>query len=164
MKNILVLLALFLACQCSALATTCVWDGYDLASDSRMTSGTTIVSDSHQKIFYVKKIGVYVCGTGNVSEMSKFLAFLMYGSKVRIDWDSFEALVIYEDGTAMLWENGAPLSVEAPYAIGSGSRVALGAIACGASAAEAVAVAETLDIATGGPIQVVHIVHHLEKK
>lgn len=65
----------------------------------------------------------------------------------------FSALVMNKYGHVFEYDNGFLLQVNAPYyAIGSGSHFAIGALAHGASAMEAVAAACKHDKASGGPI------------
>lgn len=70
--------------------------------------------------------------------------------------DTFELLAVKPDGQAYYARDYAMLSgpLTADYfAIGSGEKYALGALAYGAKASEAVAVACTLDVWSEGPIQ-----------
>lgn len=71
--------------------------------------------------------------------------------------DCFEALLIDRDGNCSAVECGYLVPVLADYAaIGSGGMFALGAMAHGASASEAVAAAASHDKNTGGDIQTLH--------
>lgn len=66
---------------------------------------------------------------------------------------NFSALVMNAKGEVFEYDNGFLLQVNSPYyAIGSGSHFALGALAHGASAMEAVAAACKHDKASGGSI------------
>lgn len=72
--------------------------------------------------------------------------------------DQFDALFIDRDGVAHLFENGHLIPVHSEYtAIGSGMMLALGAMAHGASAAQAVIAAGLHDKNTGGPIDTLEI-------
>lgn len=71
--------------------------------------------------------------------------------------DKFSTLIVDKDGRAYQFDNGYLIPVHADYiAIGSGSMLALGAMAHGASAMEAVAAAALHDKNSGGPIDAFH--------
>lgn len=71
--------------------------------------------------------------------------------------DKFEALILDAEGTCFRYECGYLLPIAADYtAIGSGHQLALGAMAHGATAEEAVAAAALHDKNTGGNIQSLH--------
>ena len=68
---------------------------------------------------------------------------------------SFAALIIDRDGKVFEFDNGYLTPVYADYtAIGSGAMLALGAMAHGASAEEAVLAAALHDKNTGGPVTI----------
>jgi hypothetical protein len=70
---------------------------------------------------------------------------------------SFGAIFVRRDGKVFEFDNGYLMPVNAPYyAIGSGSLFAIGAMAHGASAMEAVVAASHHDKATGGQVTYVH--------
>ena len=71
--------------------------------------------------------------------------------------DKFGALIIDRDGMAHEFDNGFLTPIHADYtAIGSGALIAMGAMAHGASAEEAVMAACRHDKATGGPVTARH--------
>lgn len=71
--------------------------------------------------------------------------------------DKFEAIFIDKDGNCFHHESGFLVPVIADYcAIGSGAMFAMGAMAHGATAEEAVAAAALHDKSTGGNIQSLH--------
>jgi hypothetical protein len=71
--------------------------------------------------------------------------------------DRFEALILDADGNCFRYECGYLLPVAASYtAIGSGHQFAIGAMAHGATAEQAVAAAALHDKNTGGNIQSLH--------
>jgi hypothetical protein len=73
----------------------------------------------------------------------------------------FSCLIVDDDGVMLTFDRGYLLPVDAPYAaIGSGMFFAMGAMAHGASAEEAVAAAMAHDKNTGGPITVVRFPLH----
>ncbi len=70
--------------------------------------------------------------------------------------DSAEALVAYPDGRVELHDREGCFDIEAEfYAIGSGASIALGAMAAGCGAAEAVEMAAEYDTMTGGGVNTV---------
>lgn len=70
----------------------------------------------------------------------------------------FAALIVDSDGLAHEFDSGYLVPVHADYtAIGSGALLAMGAMAHGASAEQAVMVAAKHDKATGGPVSARHI-------
>jgi hypothetical protein len=71
--------------------------------------------------------------------------------------DEFIVLIVDSDGLAHEFNNGFLVPVHADYtAIGSGQLLALGAMAHGATAEEAVAAACLHDKASGGPVTARH--------
>lgn len=71
--------------------------------------------------------------------------------------DEFIVLIVDRHGVAHEFQNGFLVPVHADYtAIGSGALLALGAMAHGASAEEAVAAACLHDKASGGPVTARH--------
>lgn len=72
--------------------------------------------------------------------------------------DKFNALIVDKYGLAHEFDNGFLLPVHADYtAVGSGSLFALGAMAHGASAEQAVIAACQHDKSSGGPVSTMHI-------
>lgn len=71
--------------------------------------------------------------------------------------DKFQALLIDDTGQVFEFDNGYLIPIHADYtAIGSGAALALGAMAHGATANEAVEAAARHDKNTGGPVTVLH--------
>lgn len=71
--------------------------------------------------------------------------------------DKFNALIVDRNGLAHEFDNGFLLPIHADYtAVGSGSLFALGAMAHGASAEEAVIAACQHDKSSGGPVSTLH--------
>ncbi|HEX7046561.1 MAG TPA: hypothetical protein VF275_03180 [Gammaproteobacteria bacterium] len=140
--------------------TTIAYRSGVLAADSQ---GTSSFKQRCQKIH---KIGDSYFGIeGSLTSAYLFLEWL---KQDRRDWveaernppsalsddDSFGALELCEEGL-FLWDGKltrVPVLVEF-YAVGSGCDFAMGAMAMGADAMEAVKVAKTLDPYTGGAIK-----------
>jgi hypothetical protein len=71
--------------------------------------------------------------------------------------DNFTALIIDEQGQAHEFDSGFLIPIYADYtAIGSGAMLALGAMAHGATAEEAVLAASCHDKNSGGPVTALH--------
>lgn len=71
--------------------------------------------------------------------------------------EKFTCLIVDKQGQAFEFDNGYLVPVHADYtAIGSGAMLALGAMAHGADAEEAVMAAAIHDKNTGGPVSVYH--------
>ena len=166
-KIILVLILSFFSISVVRATTVC-WDGKNLACDSQMTAG-------HRKLkcktkFYRNegRHAVLAAG-GSVEAIEKVVHYWLSCtaplSEAKLDIEinhmspmaTFALLVISDDGKALAYEDDlkSPITVEAPYAFGTGGDFALAAMALGASAAEAVKVAEELDIYTGGTVHVI---------
>lgn len=73
--------------------------------------------------------------------------------------DDSTGILISPDGVVReWWGDGWVVNNSSPVAWGSGSELALGAMAAGASAEEAVAIAIRLHIESSGPINIEHLV------
>lgn len=67
--------------------------------------------------------------------------------------DDAAGILIHPDGAASEYEGRGWLRVDAPFlAWGSGDKIAIGAMAAGKTAAEAVEVACSIDVYTSGPV------------
>jgi ATP-dependent protease HslVU (ClpYQ) peptidase subunit len=149
-----------------AMATTIAWDGQRLACDSQMTQG-------HKKLMCKGKFyrsdsrHATLAGGGDVDLLDKISHYWKSSDKPLSELklpDSnpmsqssrFQLLIVQDDGMAFFYDDDLinPVQIEAPYAFGSGGDFALAAMAMGASAADAIAVAEQLDIYSGGTIHV----------
>lgn len=136
--------------------TTIAWDGKTLAADSQVSRHGNDVA----RTVKVQKIGrllVGACGTTSLNQ--RFVGWLSGGMQgpppsLAIGDSKGCVIAIMPNGAIVEWNGDHPPDmVRARFAAwGSGSDVALGAMAFGASAEQAVAAAATLDHATGGPI------------
>lgn len=136
--------------------TTIVYRDGVIAYDSRLTAGGLITTDSHDKHLVVQ--GHHFFWSGAHADVQAFVDWF-FGSKPDSVPD-LSALVMAPSGqvwvtscnsTDGLWK--APVPLNRPYAIGSGSPYAWGAMDMGADAIKAVRVAAGRDTGTGGKIR-----------
>jgi hypothetical protein len=161
-----IIFALAIACfTClPGYSTTCAWDGKHLCSDSQATCG-------HLKT-YVKKIvrsderQASMAAAGSYIRIQLIMDYFTSCtdplSKMNLpssddEDDAVEILVVFDDGRALFY--GGDLKhlsmVEAPFTLGAGGDIALGAMKAGKTAEEAVKIAEASDIFSSGDVQVV---------
>ena len=150
-KRVLILAALF-AFGNPALATTIAYDGKTVAFDSQRTCG-------HYKTWTNAKVtrirGALVGCAGDVAEIMKFKAWYANPLLPFPGTKEIEVLVVEPNGKVYTYgDNPTKIEISAPCAIGSGGSIALGAIVAGKTAKEAVEIAATQDIYTGGTIWV----------
>lgn len=132
--------------------TTVAWRAGVLAADTQLT--TDGLRSRGQKLFRLPD-GRAAAFAGDVSPARRFLDSLTSDKPFRLGKkESFTVVVMTQDGKLYESENGGPLiRVEDRfYATGSGMEIALGALACGKSAAEAVKIAAKFDTRTGGRV------------
>lgn len=148
--------------------TTIVLDSnLNMACDSRMAANNHLVGDYADKVF---QIGGYTIGVaGRYAECLAFIdmmedeierlrvqqtTFLPIPENVVEDMDNFSAILVSPDGDVFVFESSRfSIPSQTPICIGSGSEYAYGALAMGATAAEAVEVASKYDLYTGGEIK-----------
>ena len=142
--------------------TTIAVDGKSIAADGRArNSWGGIVSESVQKII-VKGRTIYAVA-GSKALVEPLIKWYESGHDpgnlpVCTDDRGWSLLVIYKAGCALFTRIAPyPELVEMPFALGTGTDYALGAMRAGASAAEAVRIACELDSGSGGEIQVIDI-------
>lgn len=133
--------------------TTVAYDGITMAADSRTTGD---YKDDHcQKLFRVGKAVIGVAGAYSAGLL--FIRWFKDQTKPKPDLpDDFYALVA-RDGIWFYDSNLIPIPTRAPTAIGSGAHLALGAMAVGATAAEAVRIARQYDESTGGRVRTLKV-------
>ena len=135
------------------MTIVCYRDGV-LAADSLVLEGGTRVGQ-------VRKFRVFQCGTviafsGHLSAGSWFLKEVTPATMPDELPKDFNAMKVDPHGDVyhLESENRVWFKIEAPFhAIGSGSYLAIGAMAMGADAREAVTVACTYETGCGGPIR-----------
>ncbi|USN15553.1 nucleophile aminohydrolase [Brevundimonas phage vB_BpoS-Kikimora] len=136
--------------------TTIAYRDGVLASDSLVTmngirEGSAVKIESHR--------GVLFGGVGTWAAVVSFMAWVRKGAHGRCPMESSGAestgFIIAPSGHAVLFSEYGSLTVDRPYfALGSGRELALGAMAAGATASEAVHCALEYDIYSGGPVRV----------
>ncbi|MCG9534382.1 MULTISPECIES: hypothetical protein [Providencia] len=150
--------------------TTIAWDGVTLAADSQSQVGSMIVSLKEQKIFEADKKHplkingrrIQVIGIcGDMSAKDEIWQTLSSGvnfSTAFNELSDFSIIAIDFDGKAFVVSKNKDekhayvYEAEAPLAIGSGDSFAMGAMKSGKSAEEAVKVAMSLDVYSGGEV------------
>lgn len=143
-----------------------------MCSDSRVTEGTSVFTDKLQKIFRLKD-GSLLATAGDADDSTLF----GYFNKVKKPTTKgiaglmlrFEALVVKPDGAIMAYScekeeepeywKVSMIHYQDPYiALGSGAYLAMGAMAHGATAEQAVKIAIKHDSGCGGEIQKVKLI------
>lgn len=139
--------------------TTIAWDGETLAADSQSTQGG-------HKWFKEKKIFRYgdklVAYAGREDYGTAFLQWVKAGMEpgefpeIPNNPEGFDliGIVVSDRGVLEFCDNGSAAPRKAPFAWGSGSHFAIGAMEAGADARQAVKVACRRDLNTGGAVQV----------
>jgi len=133
-----------------------------LASDSLAYGGDYQTSPgTKQKLFRLadgSRVGIT---SGKVGQSERFMAYLRGEVEASalsdVAWD-VRAIVVKPDGSVYLADDSLHMSGPIRcdfYAIGSGAKYALGAIAAGASAPEAVEAAIRFDQHSGGDVRTI---------
>jgi ATP-dependent protease HslVU (ClpYQ) peptidase subunit len=136
--------------------TTVAWDGKTLAADSQTTTGS--IRGTAAKIAKSRD-GFLVAGSGDWCVIKTWINWVLDGmpsDKQPDHCKESNIIVIDPRGHATVFEDVA-VALPVPrkqWAIGSGSDLALGAMAMGADARTAVKVAAKFDVYTGGRIVV----------
>jgi hypothetical protein len=130
--------------------TTIAWDGKTLAGDRKTVDvcvygGTKVFRVGHGEETYL------VAASGNSSDCDAFVEFAKKGFKDRPKFTDFTGIRIAKDGTITRYDEMPNESVfkSEMYALGSGGKYAIGAMAHGATAVEAVGIASSVDVYTG---------------
>lgn len=144
--------------------TTIAWDGETLASDSRVTQDSHLVSDSFQKIFTIEGAEyrgdriLAVAMSGKCCDYHKILDYIF---DENFGYTNFghdtNCILIGKKFAYDLARNDGYLvkfNKKAKIANGSGGCFALSAMTLGLSAPEAVKHAKKLDCASGGRVQI----------
>jgi ATP-dependent HslUV protease subunit HslV len=139
--------------------TTIAYRNGILAADSQVVSGNTRVGEM-RKVWKTKS-GALVGFAGNASlshEIEQWVEKDLSG-EVPSTADRGSIILVRPTGEVFLIDDdGGPVRIAAAfYSEGSGADVAIGALAAGASAVQAVEIASIYDIGTGGPIQYVEL-------
>ncbi len=157
--------------------TTIAYDGESIAADSRMVQGESlIVPRGVEKIRLIRAEGSrYVAAISGLPGLGMELVqhhiagrtlggmSRLFCPTTRSEGDTASAIVAHLDaqgGVRVYSVDAAGLATEitkGAFAIGSGREYALGAMASGASASDAVEVASKFDVFTGGPVRSVSL-------
>lgn len=131
--------------------TTIAFKNGTMASDSQMT-GDFIDQKKFDKVYRFGDVLVGVAG--NVTWIMEFLEWLQCDDDTPYPVGMGYALV-YSEGELKCFEGDSHQAfvVGQPYAIGSGSQFAMGAMLSGASARKAITIACKLDELSGGEVQ-----------
>ena len=132
--------------------TTVATDGKSMAADGRMTSGSDqIMSEKVKKVVRIRDM--LVGGAGCAYSLRAFQEYFMGKSdaeKPKLHED-FHGIVLFEDGRVHSFNSEWQLiDEEVPMAIGTGGMLALAAMDCGKTPLEAVQLACTRDVFSGG--------------
>lgn len=138
--------------------TTCAWRAGAIAAD-RMLDGWMNTG----KLFRLKD-GSVLTGAGNMDDIIEVAQWINGGckedAKPALDKNETDFLLVRPDGKAYWltepWLRQVEILDEF-YAIGSGAKIALGAMAAGASAKRAVEIACRYDEGTGKGVNVIRI-------
>lgn len=135
--------------------TTIATDGKSMAGDGLIVNaGDMICGFNTVKVHRLDDGGI-VGIAGDASLALAFVAWLNGGTEPTVE--EVDALHITADGALLYYHNtGAPVPCEAPAAIGTGTKLAMGAMLAGSDPAKAVEIACQRDICSGGSIIVLH--------
>lgn len=128
------------------MTTICAKDGI-IASDTRMTGGS-YMTEGLKKVFQVgdEWIGL----AGEVCKFPEFIDWYRGDTDEKPDIDGMEVMVMHKSGELSIFEGKCvAIPVGKMGAIGSGTQFAMGAMAFGATAKEAIKVAAKFDEHTG---------------
>ena len=142
--------------------TTIAWDGRTLAADRRTTWGTTPVDGATRKIFVAHHPrGRLLVGCSGIAEETNAVWLWMTGQTDREPTvTDIRIMAVDEQGRVFVGSKPGMWSAigRRPWAIGSGCDYALGAMAAGADARQAVRIASRLDNGTGPDVDVLTFV------
>lgn len=136
--------------------TTIAWDGKVLATDSRMCAGNIVRSERTQKLWRIE--GMLVAFSGDYQDTTQAVQWFKCGmpenSRPKLN-DTFRALVVMPGRRIWTYEDKlVGFEVKAKIAAtGSGVELALGAMAAGANAVQAVKIAARFDPGTNSRVQ-----------
>lgn len=134
--------------------TTLAYRNGVIAADSLATSA----GYRDGLVIKIRKIGpLLVGGVGTSAVCERFVDWVRKGMTGDSPWtgtDLGNSMIVTPDDTILVFGQNGPWRTRGDfYAMGSGELLALGAMAHGASAAEAVAAAIRFDVHSGGPVR-----------
>lgn len=131
--------------------TTVVYDGHKIASDSSCV-GDFLHQGKTQKIFHFPDTGHYFAIAGAYISARYYIGWINAGmvpedEPVIPEGCAFSILWIREGKTPLVSDNGFAMfmPIEPPFAIGSGSHLALAALTAGSSIEDSIAIASLFD-------------------
>lgn len=136
--------------------TTACWDGEELAVDSQGTEGNVISYSNKLWRWDGERGSGYFTVAGNIErDYPAMKNFLETGNTNLKPSKNYGCICVTDDGVASyITENYLVTLLDFKYAFGSGSQIAIGAMAAGKSAREAVKIAIKHDAYTGGKVRV----------
>ncbi len=148
--------------------TTIAWDGKTLATDSRETSGSHLVTDSCQKLYvfnlpcYYSGDKLLACGLGGSSTDTEKVWYYFHSDVFPdLEFDHDACGIIVGMKFVYMLEQGSPYFIKYPrnqkLSDGSGGCFARSAMSLGMSAIDAIKHAIKLDTASGGKVQCVQL-------
>lgn len=137
--------------------TTVVYRDGVLAADSRATSNG-LIDNQTTKVWSHKGVLIGACGSQALCE--RFRSWVVAGMEGESPYEGAEdgnGIVVSAAGVVCFSDSGCWRVSEPFYTLGSGYQLALGALAMGATAQEAVEIAARFDTMTGGKITVLRL-------
>lgn len=134
--------------------TVIAFDGETLAADRRHTTSGDILLEPREKLRKSSLGAVAACGL--VSSRDADIALLeavASGVRDNLEYDG-SAMVMLTSGQCFIVQGKSALWIQKPAALGSGYEVALGAMAAGKTAEEAVHIACQLVVSCGDGVDV----------
>ena len=134
--------------------TTIAWDGKTVAADGQMTSGDRVIHQDFPKVLRLSN-GALMAGAGAPEDLGRFYTWFEEGCEgyVKLSKNT-EILYVDKHGArSYVGNTGCSVEVQAPYGMGTGGPVAVGAMLAGKSAAQAVRIAAQVDIYTNDIIR-----------
>ena len=145
-------------------------DGYSISADSRCTGPSGIIQRPWTKIFPLPDgSAIGCCGSAALATiLIEWITFSGETADLRpsfISEDDFEAIRLYPNGNLFSYgPHCLPEAVPFPYAIGSGSQYAIGALEAGASPQRAVEITTVYDPSCGPPVETLVVRHRKGRK
>jgi len=142
--------------------TTIAWDGKHLAADRQVTWHNQKLGET-TKAVKRKKDGALCATSGSTPMGEAFKKWFLAGEKgkpplMKIDGEIVSAVIIYPGPTLVHHSDVGRCVVETDlFAMGSGEDYALGAMAAGKTAAEAVVIASRFNVNTNSNVDVLEL-------